>query len=120
MKKMAADAEAKGLALVLPEDTEELWKTIRAELLNRPVVNEGSARVELPFRSWRMGWGLDELPGVELPYPQTHAERVYYAAYQQLMKAGFWITSGLKYGGDLLLYQGTVNITKHNSRKDKK
>lgn len=27
------------------------------------------------------------------------------------MEAGFWLTSGSKYGGDLLLYEGTQSTT---------
>lgn len=102
--KMRTEAAKKGVEL--PADEEDLWKMMREELLNRPITREGSARMELPLRSWRTGMGLTTLPEYKFTYPNTQAERVYYAAYFALMEAGFWITSGTKYGGDLLLYEG--------------
>ncbi|OQV23871.1 hypothetical protein BV898_02220 [Hypsibius exemplaris] len=110
IRKMTEAAAVSGIPLNLPEDREELWQTIRNELLSRPMVQEGSARIELPFRSWKVDMSLAELEEITFSYPQTHPERVYYAAYLELMKAGFWVTSGMKYGGDLLLYEGDVHV----------
>ena len=87
-------------------DVEEIWKMVCEDSLSRTASLEWSSRIESPSRSWRTSLGLLQLPEMAFEYPRTYAERLIYAAYSALMKAGFWITSGLKYGGDFLLYVG--------------
>ncbi|XP_055342994.1 tRNA-splicing endonuclease subunit Sen34-like [Paramacrobiotus metropolitanus] len=111
ISKMRADALAKGITL--PADEEEIWKIMRDELLSRPVTHDGHVKLELPLRSWRTGMQMLKLPECEFSYPESHEEKIYYAAYFKLMLAGFWTTSGVKYGGDLLLYEGDVHV-KHS------
>ncbi|KAJ1805527.1 tRNA-splicing endonuclease subunit [Coemansia sp. RSA 2599] len=45
-------------------------------------------------------------PGISLPWPSTSREKVLFALYKDMHKRGYYITRGLKFGGEYLLYPG--------------
>ena len=45
-------------------------------------------------------------PSVDWTYPQTESERLQYRVFLDLWEKGYYLTSGIKFGGDLLAYPG--------------
>ena len=48
----------------------------------------------------------------------TNNDRSLYLIYRHLWSAGFWLTSGLKYGADWLAYRGTPELYHSEVRPD--
>ena len=49
---------------------------------------------------------LQSLPSVDWTYPQTESETLHYRIFSDLWEKGYYLTSGIKFGGDLLAYPG--------------
>ena len=49
---------------------------------------------------------LQSFPSVDWTYPQTESERLHYRIFSDLWEKGYYLTSGIKFGGDLLAYPG--------------
>ena len=49
---------------------------------------------------------LQSFPSVEWNYPQTESEKLHYRVYLDLWEKGYYLTTGAKFGGDLLAYPG--------------
>ncbi|KAJ2602140.1 tRNA-splicing endonuclease subunit [Coemansia sp. RSA 1721] len=45
-------------------------------------------------------------PGITLNWPATSSEHILFSLYKDLHKRGYYITRGLKFGGEYLLYPG--------------
>lgn len=49
---------------------------------------------------------LQSFPSVDWSYPQTESETLHYRVFLDLWEKGYYLTSGIKFGGDLLAYPG--------------
>ncbi|XP_076062551.1 tRNA-splicing endonuclease subunit Sen34-like [Oratosquilla oratoria] len=47
---------------------------------------------------------------VDWKYPDTRNEVLHYAVYQDLWKKGYYISSGMKFGGDYIAYKGDPHL----------
>lgn len=49
---------------------------------------------------------LQSFPSVDWTYPQTEREKLHYRVFLDLWEKGYYLTTGAKFGGDLLAYPG--------------
>lgn len=49
---------------------------------------------------------LQSFPSVDWTYPRTESEKLHYQVFLDLWEKGYYLTSGAKFGGDLLAYPG--------------
>lgn len=66
-------------------------------------ISELSALVHIPTV---MPQRLQSFPSVDWTYPQTESEMLHYRVFLDLWEKGYYLTSGIKFGGDLLAYPG--------------
>jgi len=53
-----------------------------------------------------MSQRLQSFPSMDWTYPQTESEKLHYRVYLDLWEKGYYLTTGAKFGGDLLAYPG--------------
>ena len=53
----------------------------------------------------------DDIKIVEWKYPLTSDQQLKYKVYKDLWERQYYITSGEKFGGDFLVYPGTICST---------
>ena len=53
-----------------------------------------------------MAQRLQSFPSVDWTYPQTESEKLHYRVFLDLWEKGYYLTTGAKFGGDLLAYPG--------------
>lgn len=82
---------------------------MRDDILRTPADVTQLFNIELPSRSWRVKCAIVDQPEVEFKYPLTQQDKIYFAAYSALRKAGFTITSGANYGADYLAFSVKSN-----------
>ena len=49
---------------------------------------------------------LQSFPSMDWTYPQTDSEKIHYRVFFDLWEKGYYLTTGAKFGGDLLAYPG--------------
>lgn len=52
---------------------------------------------------------------IEVPLPEikNNLERIRYKVFKDLWSKGFYLTCGMKFGGDFLVYRGLINKLKY-------